>query len=373
MPLASPRSHKDSQAGYSQGSQGRSYVCPSPVEGGSLSTHPGPGYLRAGTAAGLARSGGGGVPPPGSSLQPTMTWPGQQGGGAQIPVVSDGDVAAFFKAAEASHMLPQDSSSDPLLGGGSQRLGPSIRAAILGGPAWTMGASVFEHDGRPGTRGGGTMYDLDGRPLTRNGRPPSRMQVSTMRSSHDTGGGGTAHVGTGGMTYASVTSSGLSHQQQQQHYPAPQHQQPAMYHSPSGRRTAPAPAPGQGLRGGQAMAGAKDAPPPAGALARIGNGPRLLQPLQHRGLGAAGGALTHAPPLNPLQSRSSQSKSAAGQTVSQKAGPRSGVAVGVHTVAEEADVDAILEGVGDVDLVSDNQEHHQPVGLFAEQDLCTRW
>jgi hypothetical protein len=356
LPLASPRSHKDSQQGYSQG---RSYVCPSPVEGGTLSSHP--GYLRSGTAAGVARSGGGGQPPPGGSMQPTMTWPGQQHGVSQIPVVSDGDVAAFFRAAESSHMLPQDSSSDPimigLLGGGSNRVGASSRAATLGGPAWTMGASVYEHDGRPGTRGGGTMYDLEGRPLTRNGRPPSRMQVSTMRSSsHDTGGGAAAALGsTGGTTYASVTVSGLLSQQQPQHYQAPQHQQPGMYHSPSGRRTAPAPAPGQCLRGGQALPGPKDVTA-AGPLARMNNGPRMLQPLQHRGLTAAGGGLTHAPPPNPLQSRSLQSKAPPGQAAGllpQKAAPRSSVAVGVTTVAEEADVDAMLEGVGDGDLVSE--------------------
>ncbi|GLC51480.1 hypothetical protein PLESTB_000507100 [Pleodorina starrii] len=77
---------------------------------------------------------------------------------------------------------------DPLAGGGGGNgsgparpvSGSTAGAIRVMSPGWGAAPpSVFEADGRPGTRGGGPQYDMDGRPTTRGGqRPPSRAQLS---------------------------------------------------------------------------------------------------------------------------------------------------------------------------------------------------
>eukprot|EP00798_Chlamydomonas_sp_ICE-L_P018325 gene18325-24787_t len=81
--------------------------------------------------------------------------------------------------------LPWDSGPNNTSAYGDQggRPVPRGNPNWAGGPA---GASAYETDGRPGTRGGGTAYDLEGRPVTRGGtRPPSRMQLGLQRPSID--------------------------------------------------------------------------------------------------------------------------------------------------------------------------------------------
>ena len=126
------------------------------------------------------------------------------------PIVATDDVAALFRAVEASSLLHDDRLGSPRPVSGRAR-------------AWGTGPAVFENDGRPGTRGGGTAYDLEGRPLTRGGaRPPSRMQATGMLTSSAWHGafeepwGGTSAVphssfASMGATGRPITSSHVPH------------------------------------------------------------------------------------------------------------------------------------------------------------------
>ncbi len=115
-------------------------------------------------------------PPPSRGGPPPPPSPGKSAGGDNVVLtVTHND--AGWKNLEQLHDSghPYPSSVAAAMRGLGAGWGPG---APPGGP---LGPSVYEVDGRPGTRGGGPQYDMEGRPTTRGGqRPPSRAQLGLV-------------------------------------------------------------------------------------------------------------------------------------------------------------------------------------------------
>ncbi|GIL98933.1 hypothetical protein Vretimale_4251 [Volvox reticuliferus] len=104
----------------------------------------------------------------------------RSGGDVAMVTVTYNDV--WWRGAFEGSVEPDDSLVAPP-GGGGLSVGGAGAIRVMS-PGWGAAPpSVYEADGRPGTRGGGPLFDIEGRPTTRNGqRPPSRALLNLAQN-----------------------------------------------------------------------------------------------------------------------------------------------------------------------------------------------